>query len=206
MIFFVITKGIVLGFSIALVFGPIGVLCLRRSIAEGFWSGLLTGFGAAVADATYGAIAAFGLTMVSDFLLGKTLVLSLLGGPYLIYLGYSAIVKKPELSSVTLEKSSLLKKFVSTFFLTMVNPLTILPFMVLFAGLNIPNSIALSSLLVLGVLFGSMLWWILLSSLGTILKQKLISPAGVAWINRISGIIIGGFGVAVILRSVLQYL
>jgi len=205
MIFFILTKGIILGFSIALVFGPIGVLCLRRAIAEGFWSGIFTGFGAAFADATYGAIAAFGLTMISDFLLGKTLLLSFVGGPYLIHLGYATLRKKPEFVSVTLEKSSLLKKFISTFFLTMVNPLTILPFLVLFAGLSIPSgSIFLSSVLVLGVLFGSMIWWILLSSLGTILKYKLVSEAGITWINRISGTIIAGFGVTVIIKALVS--
>jgi len=205
MLFFAILKGIVLGFSIAAVVGPIGVLCLRRSIAEGFWSGLISGFGAAFADATYGAVAAFGLTIISDFLLGKAFLLGIVGGSYLMRIGYKTFRKKPEISTVALEKSSLLKKFVSTFFLIMVNLLTIMQFMVIFTGLNItPENMLLSSALVLGVLFGSMIWWILLATLGSFLKYKLASVAGIKWINRISGTIVGGFGLSIILKALVS--
>jgi len=196
-------KGFFFGFSIAAVIGPIGVLCIRRSIAQGFWAGIFTGLGAALADATYAAVAAFGLTVVTTFLLEKTFLLSILGGSYLLYLGYKAFVKCPKLSREKISGGNLISMLVETFFLTMTNPVTILAFIALFTAFNLSSAnLFLNATLVFGFFLGSTLWWILLSSLGTILKQKLTSITTLTWINRISGIIISSFGIFVLAKSI----
>jgi len=203
MFFYTLIKGIILGFSIAAVVGPIGVLCIRRSIAQGFWAGMFTGFGAAIADATYATMAAFGLTVITTFLLEKTILLSIIGGSYLLYLGYKAFLKCPKFSQEKLSRGSLVSMLVATFFLTMTNPVTILSFMAIFTGFNLSSAnFLLNSSLVFGCFLGSTLWWIILSSLGTILKHKLTSVTALTWINRLSGIIISGFGFFVLARSI----
>lgn len=214
MFLYVLMKGLVLGFTISAVIGPIGILCIRRSISEGFLGGVFTGFGAAVADAIYVAITAFGLTVISNFLLGKVFVLSLFGGSYLIYTGIRTFMSRSKLSNGSLKSSeieeditsySLFHNFISTFFITLTNPVTILLFMVIFAGLNLETEDMLSSTsLVVGVFLGSIIWWVFLSYFSSILKYKLTSGKFLIWLNRISGVIIFFFGVLIILKALFK--
>ena len=158
-------QGIIIGFAIAAPVGPIGVLCIRRTLAEGRASGFVSGLGAATADAVYGAIAAFGLTLITDFLLGGASWLRLVGGAFLLYLGVKTFLARPAERAAEARGGGLLGAYASTFFLTLTNPTTILSFAAIFAGLGVAGADnALSAaLLVLGVFLGSAAWWLILS-------------------------------------------
>ena len=190
-------QGLLIGVSIAAPVGPIGVLCIRRTITYGRVMGFLTGGGAATADAFYGAVAAFGLTIISTLLINYQDLLRLVGGIFLIFLGLRTFLAKPNNRETNSSETNYLNAYFSTFFLTLTNPLTILSFMGIFAGLGIATSDrgddSNAVLLVVGVFIGSMLWWIVLSNLTTLIRGK-IATIGMIWVNRISGIIILGFG------------
>src|SRR5207249_1566110 len=151
-----LAKGLAIGFCIAAPVGPIGVLCVRRSLADGMLIGLATGLGAATADAAYGAVAAFGLTAISDFLVGQKFWLSLIGGIFLCYLGARTFVTRPAEQPANAQGSGLAGAYVPTMFLTLTNPMTILSFVAVFAGIGFgtAKSYANASILVFGVLFG----------------------------------------------------
>jgi threonine/homoserine/homoserine lactone efflux protein len=188
-------KGIIIGFSIAAPVGPIGVLCIRRSLAEGRQIGLATGLGAATADAAYGCVAGFGLTVISSFLVGQRFWLSLIGGLFLCYLGIRTFMSKPAERAAEVRGGGLFSAFLSTLFLTLTNPMTILSFVAVFAGFGLgasPDYLS-ASILVAGVFVGSALWWLLLSS-GVALFRERVSEGWMQTINRLSGGIILAFG------------
>ena len=189
-------KGIAIGFSIAAPVGPIGLLCIRRSLAGGQWVGLATGLGAATADAAYGLVAAFGLTAVSDFLVGQRLWLGLIGGAFLCWLGARTFVQKPAEQAAEARGDSLLGAYLSTLFLTLTNPMTILSFVAVFAGfgLGASSDYLAATTLVAGVFTGSALWWLLLSG-GVGLFRSRIGPKWMQAVNRVSGAVIFAFGV-----------
>jgi threonine/homoserine/homoserine lactone efflux protein len=177
--------------------GPIGVLCIRRTLAEGQLYGLVSGLGAATADALYGCVAAFGLTFISSFLIGHKLWLSLIGGLFLLYLGIKTLLSKPAEDVAKAESKGLFGAYASTFLLTVTNPMTILSFVAIFAALGLGSttrSYASALILVLGVFCGSAAWWLLLSG-GVGLFRKKFNARGLLWVNRISGAIITLFGV-----------
>lgn len=198
-------KGIILGFSIAAPVGPIGVLCIRKTLQFGRLSGLYSGLGAAFADSIYAVIAAFGLTFISNFLLAGKFWFSLIGGVFLLYLGLKTFIAKPASETKDVSHTSLLNDFVSTFFLTITNPMTILSFVAVFAGLGLSNENVdyfQAGALVLGVFLGSAAWWLLLSE-GITLFRKKVSQKIMRLINRIAGLIILAFGVGALLSTML---
>ncbi|WP_448563568.1 LysE family translocator [Trichothermofontia sp.] len=136
----VFIKGMVIGFAIAAPVGPIGVLCIQQTLAEGQLMGLLSGLGAATADAVYGAIAGFGLTLAADFLLSYAAGLQLLGGLFLCYLGVRTFLTPPAVEAATVAGKGLLGAYASTFVLTLTNPATILAFIGVLTGLGILSS------------------------------------------------------------------
>jgi threonine/homoserine/homoserine lactone efflux protein len=188
-------RGLLLGFSIAAPVGPIGVLCIRRTLTQGWRIGFLTGLGAATADATYGAIAAFGLTALSNLLIAEQFWLRLIGGVFLLYLGARTFFAKPATVAANATANSLAGAYSSTFLLTLTNPTTILSFAAIFAGFGVASSGSTLSaaVLVLGVFVGSALWWLLLSGGVTLLRARFRSAA-LVWVNRISGVVIFLFG------------
>jgi threonine/homoserine/homoserine lactone efflux protein len=191
-------KGLVIGFSIAAPVGPIGILCIKRTLTSGRLAGLVSGLGAATADAVYGCIAAFGLTFISSFLIHQQSWLRLLGGAFLCYLGIKTFFSKPAEPSSQSNQLSLVNAYGSTFILTLTNPLTILSFAAIFAGLgllDLKGNYLSSVVIVLGVFIGSACWWILLSTGVSIFRTR-FTPTGLLWVNRISGLIILGFGIA----------
>jgi len=193
-------KGLLIGFSIAAPVGPIGILCIKRTITSGRLVGLVSGLGAATADAVYGFIAAFGLTFISSFLIDQQSWLRLLGGAFLCYLGVKTFITKPTEYSSLSNELSLLNAYGSTFFLTLTNPLTILSFAAIFAGLgllDVDGNYLSATIIVLGVFIGSACWWFLLSSGVSIFRTRFTST-GLLWVNRISGLIILGFGIAAV--------
>lgn len=189
-------KGIAIGFSIAAPVRPIGVLCIRRSLANGRWVGLATGLGAATADAAYGAIAGFGLTAISTFLISQRLWLNLFGGIFLCFLGLRTFVSIPAKADADTEAVTLAPAYISTILLTLANPMTIFSFLAVFAGLGLAAAAnyVTASMLVIGVFAGSALWWVILSSVAGSLQSRM-SDAWMQAVNRLSGCLILGFGI-----------
>lgn len=199
----ILLQGLLLGFSIAAPVGPIGVLCIRRTLQFGRWSGLFSGLGAAVADTFYAVIAAFGLTLISDFLVAGQFWLRTLGGLFLLYLGWKTFNSKSVFTVREAHHTTLNKDFLSTFLLTFANPMTILFFLAVFASLELSTlqgNYTKASLLVSGVFLGSSAWWLLLSE-GIILFRKKITEKAMRWINRVAGLIIAGFGIATLISA-----
>lgn len=190
-------KGLIIGFSIAAPVGPIGLLCMQRTLNEGQISGFVSGLGAATADAVYGCIAGFGLTAVSTVLIKEQVWFRLVGGVFLCFLGARTF------GSVRFEKVSpkgkgFLKSYGSTFLLTITNPMTIISFAAIFAGLGVGGRGYQSAvLLVLGVFAGSSSWWFILST-GVSFARSRVDPRTLQWVNRISGIILVGVGLVVL--------
>jgi threonine/homoserine/homoserine lactone efflux protein len=194
-------RGLLIGFSIAAPVGPIGVLCIRRTLADGQLAGLASGLGAATADAFYGSLAGFGLTLVANFLVSQQTWLRLVGGLFLLYLGLKTFLSQPTADSgqpAHTRSRGLWGAYLSTLLLTLTNPLTILSFAAIFAGLGLVetggNPLS-ASILVLGVFSGSAAWWLLLSGGVSLLRAK-VTNGTLRWINRLAGVVIVGFGVA----------
>ncbi len=186
-------KGLILGFAIAAPVGPIGILCIRKTLQYGRLSGFFTGLGAAVADTIYGAIAIFGLTIISDFLISYQQLLQLIGGIFLAYLAFKIFLSKPTHIQSTVTHKTLLTDFFTTFLLTLTNPMTILSFVMIFAGFKITYDDKDQALIfILGVLIGSSCWWFLLSE-GVSLIRKKISSTTIQWINRGAALLLFGF-------------
>jgi len=194
-------KGLIIGFVIAAPVGPIGILCARRTLMLGRRAGFFSGMGAATADSIYGFIAAFGLTVVSDFLLDHQLFLRLTGGTILCVIGIRTLVARPE------EKNEIPRSgrkyagmFTSTFLLTLTNPMTIFSFAAVFAGFGLAGTLGsalAAGTLILGVFFGSGLWWLFLVGIFSLFKKR-FEHHELQWVNRFAGIIIAGSGIFVL--------
>jgi threonine/homoserine/homoserine lactone efflux protein len=192
-----LARGFALGFTIAAAVGPISLLCIRRTLAEGRVVGLVSGLGVATADATYGAIAAFGLTAVTDLLVGGGRGLGLVGGIFLLWLGWRTFDAEPVETVVdgSARRSGLPGAYFSTLALTLTNPMTILSFAALFVGLGVTGGDAAgAALLTAGVFLGSAGWWVVLVAAVGAFRSRL-TPAGLRRVNRASGLLIGLFAV-----------
>ena len=186
-------RGFLIGISIAAPVGPIGVLCIRRTLAEGKLKGFLSGMGAASADMVYGAVAAFGLTIVTDLLDENVFWLRIAGGCFLLYLGIKTFREKPAEHAAQVNQSGYFGAYLSTFFLTITNPMTILSFAAIFAGTMFIGTTSSPIVLVAGVFAGSASWWLALS-FGVGLMRDRLTATHMVWINRISGAIVVTFG------------
>lgn len=186
-------KGLIIGVSIAAPVGPIGVLCIQRTVTFGKTSGLITGLGAATADGFYGTVAAFSLIVISNFLVEYQFLFRLIGGAFLLYLGTKTFFSKYIKKDIAVENyKGLFSDYLSAVFLTIANPMTILSFVGIFSGLGLYGtnaSISSAIFMVVGVIAGSMLWWTLLTGSIGLLRQK-ISTRGLVVVNKISGTII----------------
>ncbi len=185
-------KGLIVGLSIAAPVGPIGILCIRRTLANGRVAGFVSGLGAATA-------AGLGLTVVASVLAGGQQWLRLVGGFFLLYLGIRTwrTAGQGGTSSIASDTPrGLLGAYASTLALTLTNPMTILSFAAIFAGLGVAAGAryASAAALVAGFFCGSKLWWLSLSTAVGALRDHL-STSGVQWVSRASGAIIAGFGV-----------
>jgi threonine/homoserine/homoserine lactone efflux protein len=200
-------RGFVLGFTIAAAVGPISLLCIRRTLAEGRIVGLVSGLGVATADATYGAIAAFGLTAVTDLLVGGGRLLGLIGGAFLLWLAWRTFRAVPVEAAANgpangpARRGGLPGAYLSTLGLTLTNPMTILSFAALFAGLGVTGGDAAgAALLTLGVFLGSAAWWVVLVGAVGAFRSR-ITTAGLRRVNRASGLLIGAFGVVALVSA-----
>jgi threonine/homoserine/homoserine lactone efflux protein len=196
------TRGLVIGFTVAMAVGPMSLLTMRRTIAHGRLYGLVSGLGIATADASYGAVAAFGLTAVTAVLVGARMALGVAGGAFLIWLGARTIVDRAVATEAAAaagsDRPGLPAAWLSIYGLTMTNPLTILSFAAIFAGFGLAGgSLLEAALLTIGVFVGSSLWWIALTSVVGQLRTRL-TPAVLVSINRASGVALLVFGVLAI--------
>jgi threonine/homoserine/homoserine lactone efflux protein len=200
-------KGLLVGIVIAVPVGPVGVLCIRRTILHGRLAGFISGLGAASADAVFGIIAAFGLTFVSEMLFEYQDWLRLGGAAFLLYIGISAFtVDPPEGTQARRDRDGRLADYASAFALTITNPITILVFLAIFAAIGFTGpgaTMGPAAILVLGVWLGSLLWWAGLASLAGLARLS-FSRDHLVWINRGSGGILVSCG-AVLLGSVLLH-
>jgi threonine/homoserine/homoserine lactone efflux protein len=191
-----LARGLLIGLSIAAPVGPIGVLCIRRTLAEGRLAGLATGLGAATADACYGVVAGFGLTVITRLLLAQEFWIGLIGGVFLCYLGLKTFFSAPAERAATGGGHTWARAYTSALALTLTNPLTILSFVAIFAGLGAGTAgggTATALLLVLGVLLGSALWWLLLTGVVGLARSR-VTPERLRWVNRLSGVVLLAFG------------
>lgn len=186
-------KGLAFGFLLAATVGPMWVLCFRRTIEQGALAGFVSGMGIAFADGFYGALAAFGLTTISGFLLQHSYWIGLVGAVFLVYLGVTILIAKPTLNAAPEAKVSLTKAFLSTLGLTLANPPTILAFVAIFAGLGLVSSdYGSAALVVLGVFLGSASWWMFLAAGANWLRGR-AGPRLFRAINIVSGLSILAF-------------
>jgi threonine/homoserine/homoserine lactone efflux protein len=187
-------KGLAFGFVLAATVGPMWVLCLRRTLARGVLIGFASGMGIAVADGVYGAIAAFGLTAISGFLLAHSFWIGLAGAAFLLYLGAKTLAAKPSEARVEANDQGLAGAFLSTLGLTLTNPPTILAFAAIFAGLGLASNSSYGSagFIVLGVFLGSAAWWVILAAGAGRLRER-IGPRQLRAVNVVAGLMILGF-------------
>ena len=192
-------RGLAIGFTVAAAVGPISLLTIRRTLAHGRVYGLASGLGVALADASYGGIAAFGLTAVTAILVGARPVLALVGGAFLVWLAIRTILAPaPSHEAAVRERPGLAGAFLSIYGLTMTNPMTILSFAGIFAALGLTGrSLGEAGLLTLGVFLGSGAWWVLLTAIVGRLRGRL-TPRVLVWVNRVSGAVLLAFGLVAI--------
>ena len=193
--FTILLKGMFVGFAMAVPIGPIGILCIRKTLAEGRLRGLIIGLGAATADLLYGCVAAFGLSAISNTLVSQRIWIRLVGGVLLLILGIRTFRTSPADHKFHKSRSRMLGSYLYTMLLTLTNPLTIFGFIAVFAALGLGNDLSYfsASVLVTGVFIGSSLWFLSLNS-GVSLFRKKMNLTGLQWVNKIAGtfIIISG--------------
>jgi len=196
-------RGLAIGFTVAMIVGPISLLTIRRTLAHGRAYGLASGVGVALADASYGGIAAFGLTAVTAVLVGARAILALVGGAFLLWLAIRTLTAPPPADEANAaERPGLVGATLSIYALTMTNPMTILSFAAIFAGFGLSGGTLLeAALLTLGVFLGSGAWWVVLTTAIAVVRAR-ITPRVVLWLNRISGGLLFLFGVRAIAAAV----
>jgi threonine/homoserine/homoserine lactone efflux protein len=194
-----LARGLAIGFTVAAAVGPISLLTIRRTLAHGRAYGLASGLGVALADATYGGIAAFGLTAITAVLVGARSILAFVGGAFLIWLAVRTILAPPTMHEAEVrERPGLPGAFLSIYGLTMTNPMTILSFAGIFAGLGLSGrGVTEAALLTLGVFLGSGAWWVVLTAVIGLTRSR-VTPAVLVWINRLSGVVLLAFGIVAI--------
>jgi threonine/homoserine/homoserine lactone efflux protein len=208
--------GIAIGLIVAAPIGPVNLICIRRTLQYGSINGFATGLGAAIGDGIFAAITGFGLTAIAQLIEGLSLALQLAGGTLLLCFGlYTYFAKPPKVydpnCDETKEKgtSSLVRAMASTFALTMTNPATLLGFTAMFTGLGglagDDPSFFSAGFVVFGVFLGSSLWWLLLSLFVGRLHAR-IDDHVMRIINHGSGLMVAGFGVAVLGHVALRLL
>lgn len=212
-VFRFLLNGILIGVSVAAPVGAMGILTIRRTLAHGWRAGFITGLGIASADGIYGAFAAFGLTLITNILIGLRPAIGLIGGLFLIYLGVKTMLKPqppvPSASEPNGDTNGDTRSFYfSALGLTLTNPTTILAFIGIFAGAGLTvtgtdgtNDTLCAVFMLLGVILGSILWWLTLTS-GVALLRRRLTPTVLVWIGRLSGGLLIAFGVSSILSLI----
>lgn len=196
-------KGILIGLLFGLPVGAVGTMTVQRSWSFGFQAGLLTGLGSSVADCLYAVVGAFGLTLISDFLLQYQAVITVLGGILILFMGVRLLISKGESPMTSTKKTSGIKMFLSSFAIGITNPAAILTFLFAFTyfGISNVNSLRDGISLVCGVFIGTYLWWGTLSVVTCAIKAK-TKLQSFLYMNQVFGTILTLFGATVFLRTV----
>jgi threonine/homoserine/homoserine lactone efflux protein len=191
-----LSKGLMAGLAIAVPVGPVNVMCASRTLTRGRLAGLVSGLGAATADALYGGIAAFSITFVIQFLQRQEFWIRVFGGLLLIAIGIMYFRKPGEAAIQREEQRDVHSDYASTLLLTLTNPTTVLSFLAVLAGLGMAEHRQwwLTFLLVAGIFCGSMLWWVVLVLVVNHFRDRFDQRA-MTWMNRIAGVAIGAFGI-----------
>jgi len=196
-------KSLLLGLAVAAPLGPIGALCINRTLERGFVAGMAGGLGTALADGVYAALAALGFAAFSSALVLIDMPLRLVGGAFMLWLGWKSMTPRPVRAAAKVSARDLIGTTAATFLLTITNPMTILTFAALFAGLGLASGSGATSavVVVLGVFSGSMLWWCILSG-GVALARHRLPEAFASRVSRISGIVLIAFGLWAVASAV----
>jgi len=202
-----LVKGVAVGIIIALPVGPVGVLCVRRTLFEGPTFGLVSGLGAATADTVFGVIAGFGLTIIRDFMLRFQDGFGAAGGAFLVYIGAKALMSASATEPEPVNGEAHIGAYFSTFVLTITNPITILAFAAIFAKVGVDSAAGLIDIgvLVAGVFLGSSVWWLGLS-FGIAALNRLFGRIRLVWLNRISGAILALSGLGLLVVAAAAFL
>ena len=202
-----IIKGILIGISVSAPLGPIGVLCIQRTLNKGFKSGFVSGAGAASADIIYAIIAGFSITYISDFLIEYQTIIRIIGGAFLILVGIRISISNPakQIRKLRVKGNNYYKDYITSFFITVSNPITILAFGAFFAAFNMISKTGGNFpivIMIISVFSGSLIWWLSLIGIVTIFKKR-IRLRNLLWINRITGVLIVLFALFVIISAFL---
>lgn len=203
MISSVLLQGLIIGILVSIPMGPIGVLCIQRTVHQGRRSGIISGIGAATADSSFAFIAGFGLTFITNFFKEQQFYLMLGGALVLIFLGlklfFTDTIK--QVRKYRVKKSNPIGDFISVFLLTLSNPMTILFFGVVFTGLGIvKDNIVQTGTLIGGIFLGAVSWWLTLSTLVSFF-HNFFRIRIIFWINKVAGILIVVFGILAVLNA-----
>lgn len=210
--FVLFLKALLAGFIVAVPIGAIGAMCLRRALQGRWVVGLTTGFGAAIADAFLAAAAMLGLTLLTHYLLENQRPVLLVGGVFLIFIGGRMLIRRrPKLKAAPLSVERELRRWkvwtgalTTGFALTIINPATLIAFVGVFAGLGLfqqqPSTLLQDWIVIVGVLCGSMLWWLTLTGTAFLVRRHL-SLEWIVVLNVLLGIMVMGFGVASLLSA-----
>lgn len=193
--FILFVKSLLLGVAVAAPLGPIGALCINRTLERGFVAGMAGGVGTALADGVYAALAALGFAAFSSVLGLIDIPLRLVGGAFMLWLGWKSMTPRSARSAAQVSARDLIGTTAATFLLTITNPMTIIAFAALFAGLGLASDSGTTSaaMVVFGVFAGSMLWWSILSG-GVALARHRLPESFAIWVSRLSGIVLIAFG------------
>lgn len=199
-----ITKGVIFGLIVTAPLGPLGILCIQRTINRGWLSGLITGVAAAFADIMYAIIAGFGVSVIANFLDENQLTIRIVGGIIVAFLGVRIYMSNPakQFRRQKTQKRTYISDFVSGFLITITNPIVIVFFGAAFASLGLDEAESGKSVIltILGVFMGAVGWWIGLTVLVNIFRDK-INLRKLWWINKITGVFVAIFGLVIIVSA-----
>jgi len=202
MIFVLLIKGIIVGLLASIPLGPIGIICIQRTINKGKLSGFLSGMGAASADTVFAAIAGFSLSFIISFIQEQQVLFQAVGGLIVFGLGIKIFYTNPvkQLRRHKRKQNNLLEDYLSVLLVTITNPLAVFLFIALFASLGVVvegENILLSLVATSGVFIGAILWWYILTTLVNIFRDK-FRLKQLWWINKLSGAVIFTLGAVAI--------
>ena len=195
-------EGTIIGISVAAPLGPVGIICINRTLTGGFLNGFVSGLGAATADLLYGILVVLGISGLTTFLLEIQVPIRITGILFIVFLGVRNIINLWPKKDTTVKNTVGITSYTTTFFITLTNPLTIVFFIGIMAGAGLVKESmnyfpALA--LVAGIFAGSLLWWICLAGATNILRAR-IREKSVVLINRMSGVVLILFAVYLFIK------